>query len=177
MLRSKFKDLIDSYDHVVKIGVRMRLSLPLVLDSSTFPELSSEFTNSVLPALADTHTLIQLNSDIWEGTLPNISLLEFLFNSTSNSSRNNFEKLFHSSLWVHRVNLRILPELIQCVLNLVNKSRDRPKIHLIKFIELLGDLGEVAVDKFSFSSEVLILLTTIVLSFIFGPDFKFISRR
>ena len=64
MLRSEFEYLIYSKDHVVQIGVRIRLSLPLMLSSS--PVVTGKLSDPILPALEKPHAFVELNSYIGE---------------------------------------------------------------------------------------------------------------
>ena len=96
MLRAELEDFIDSYDHVVQIGVSIGLALPFVFSSS--PVVTSQLRDSVFPALEKSHAFIELDSDIGERGLPDVIFLEFDLNPTSESLRSDLEEVLHSHL-------------------------------------------------------------------------------
>lgn len=121
MLRSQFKNGGHPDDNVLKVSVLERLSLPLVFSLLRAPEFTSHFGDTLLPAAEDPHALVQLQADVGERCLPDVSLLELTLNPLSEHSSGNFEKVLHSSLRVLRVDVWVLPDVVEGVLGLVNK--------------------------------------------------------
>ena len=175
MLRSKFEYLINSYNHVVKIHIRKWFALPLMLRALPSPKFSGELGHSILPTLAYSHALVELHPYIRERSLPHIIFLEFLFNSSSKGFWNHLEHILHSDLRIVRADFRVLPNLIESILNLVNESRDSSKLHLLEVLESFSNLREMLINNFSLSSKVFILLTSVIFSFIFLPKLYFIK--
>ena len=149
-------------------------SFPRVDESFNLPKFPGQFCYSIFPSLDYSHAFIELHSHIWEGTLPHISFLEFVFYPSSYCLGCNSKELFHSNLLIWRWDLRIFPNAVKCILNLINKGSDLSKLHSVQVIELLGNLGEVAIYNFSLSPQIFILLTSIVFSFVFLPYFYLI---
>ena len=131
MLRSQFKDNADADDDILEVGVVEGLAIPFMPLILAYPEFACQFGGAILPSTADTHAFVQLHAYVRERALPNVSFFEFLLYSSSQCLCGYFEEVFHSFLWVGRVDLGVSPDLVQGILNIVNKSADLTKIKRI----------------------------------------------
>lgn len=133
MLRPQFKDHVDANDDVLEVRIEEWLAAPFVPLILSPPEFACQFSGAVFPAPADSHALIQLDAHIGERTLPDVILLEFSLNSGSQGFRGDFEEVFHSVLRVRWMDFGVSPDLVECVLDIVDESADLPKLKGLQF--------------------------------------------
>lgn len=120
MLGPEFEDLGHSGHQGLEVGVREALASPLVLRA--LPDLGGKFIGSGLPVGSYLHALVQLDSNVSEGALPDVNFLELLLDALSKRSRNCSEEPVHSVFRICRRDIRILPELVQDLAELVSEA-------------------------------------------------------
>lgn len=132
--------------------------------------------NSVLPAAADAHALIQLDANIRKRCLPNVVLFKFPLNSGAKQFRCHLKKVLHTGLRVSRVNSRILPNLIESILNLVDQRSYLTKLKWLNIRQGTGDFAEMLVNLCCIFTQLFVWIWTNVLSLVFLPTLDFIDR-
>lgn len=128
MLGTQFKDDGQALDDILEITVVIRLAVPLVLRVGALPELTCQLGCAALPSSADPHAFVQFDTNLRERALPDVVLLELLFDSRAESFRRDLEEVLHSVLRVERVDVGVLPDLIKSVLNVVDQRANLTEV-------------------------------------------------